>query len=135
MTRSATVSLTEFLRQRGLWCFITLAWMAVIFYLSSVPYSGELTELFLGDLNTLGRKIAHLTEYAILAVLCRKAGGPSRRSFVMAALIALTFAVTDEWHQVFVPGRGANPLDVMVDAAGIFLALWLMSFWKVRPPA
>lgn len=114
---------------------MALVWMAVIFYLSSVPYSGELTELFLGDLNALGRKMAHLTEYAILAVLCRKAGGPSRQSFVMAALIALTFAATDEWHQIFVPGRGANPLDVMLDAAGVFLALWLMNFLKARPSA
>jgi len=48
------------------------------------------------------------------------------RSFLMAFtfLIAIVFALTDEWHQTFVPGRISSPYDLAADAFGILLFLF-----------
>jgi VanZ family protein len=35
---------------------------------------------------------------------------------------ALAYAISDEWHQSFVPGRGATARDVAIDGIGIALA-------------
>ena len=40
----------------------------------------------------------------------------------IAIVVALAYAVSDEWHQSFVPGRTATPVDVAIDAIGIGLA-------------
>ena len=40
----------------------------------------------------------------------------------IAIAVALAYAVSDEWHQSFVPGRTATPVDVAIDGIGIGLA-------------
>jgi VanZ family protein len=39
------------------------------------------------------------------------------------------YAVSDEWHQTFVPTRVGTPSDVMIDAAGAALGLALAALW------
>jgi VanZ family protein len=46
---------------------------------------------------------------------------------VAAGAISLLYAISDEWHQSFVEGRKADPLDVLVDACGIAFGLALAS--------
>ena len=82
------------------------------------------------------RKTAHVTEYALLSVLLwrarRKAywGDPRpwrRNEALFAVLACVLFAVTDEWHQSFVPGREGRAADVVLDGAGAcagMLAVW-----------
>ena len=94
-----------------------VAWAAVIFAFSSIPSLGT----GLGLWDTFLRKGAHVTEYAILGALLLRALG--REPLALAAGIA--YAVTDELHQHFVQGRHASPLDVLVDAAGIVLGIYL----------
>jgi VanZ family protein len=53
-----------------------------------------------------------------------------RRALYVAATISLLYAITDEIHQSFVPGRDADPLDVLVDAVGIATALSLGAAWR-----
>ncbi|MGC3958101.1 MAG: VanZ family protein [Verrucomicrobiota bacterium] len=90
----------------------------------------------------LGRKWAHLTEYAIFALLCwwalrasrqPKPTGWSRRIAWLAWGAATCFAVTDEVHQLFVPGRQGSIWDVLIDstgaAGGLFL-LWRLGRWR-----
>jgi VanZ family protein len=97
-----------------------LAWMAVIFAFSTRHGGGHLPTA-----EVVLRKLAHVTEYFVLAALFVRA---LRRSGVAAALplaiaAALGYAASDEWHQSFVPGRTATPRDVAIDAAGIALAV------------
>jgi VanZ family protein len=94
-----------------------LALMALIFYLSAQSDPGA-------DIGAVGRVIAHAGEYALLTVLWCWALGPllGRRALLAAAAIALAYAVSDEIHQSFVPGRDPDPVDLVVDAAGIALA-------------
>ncbi len=87
-----------------------VAWAAVIFAFSSVPSLA--TDL--GTWDTILRKIAHVTEYAILGALLTRA---VRRPGLALAL-AVAYAASDEVHQLFVEGRHGSPLDVLIDTAG-----------------
>jgi VanZ family protein len=99
-----------------------LAWAAVIFALSSVPSLSS----GLGAWDTVLRKCAHVTEYAILGGLLYRALG--REAAALATGIA--YAATDELHQHFVRGRHASPVDVAIDAVG--LALGMVIWLRVR---
>jgi VanZ family protein len=91
-----------------------VAWAAVIFALSSIPSLG--TGLGLWDLVL--RKLAHLSEFAILGFLLARAL-PSLPAFA----IGVAFAVSDEVHQHFVEGRAGTPVDVAIDAVGVLAGI------------
>ena len=92
-----------------------LLWAAVIFAFSSMPSGAH--DLAWWEL--LLRKLAHVTEYAILAaLLCR-----ALRRAVPAVVIAGLYAVTDEVHQTFVEGRLGTPRDVAIDLVGILVGV------------
>ena len=94
-------------------------WAAVIFTFSSIPSLST----GLGTWDTMLRKGAHVTEYAVLGGLLYRA--LRREPLALAAGIA--YAATDELHQHFVRGRHASPVDVAIDAVGVSLGmlLWL----------
>ena len=96
-----------------------VAWAAVIFAFSSVPHLGT----GLGTWDTVLRKGAHVTEYAVLGALLYRA--LAREAVALAAGIA--YAATDELHQHFVQGRHASPVDVAIDAVGVAVGMlvWL----------
>jgi VanZ family protein len=94
-----------------------LALMALIFWLSAQPHLGT----GLGVWDTILRKGAHMTEYGLLWWLWWRALG--FRHGVAAAAIALAYAASDELHQHFVAGRHGTPVDVVIDAAGIAIAV------------
>ena len=96
-----------------------LVWAAVIFAFSSIPSLST----GLGTWDTILRKGAHVTEYAVLGGLLYRALG--RETLALAAGIA--YAATDELHQHFVRGRHASPVDVAIDAAGVAVGMlvWL----------
>ncbi len=79
------------------------------------------------------RKGAHMTEFAILAVLFYawmsrwKITRLRRGGF--AAAMTIFYACTDEFHQLFVPGRSGRITDVLIDSAGavIGMALFLLA--------
>jgi VanZ family protein len=91
------------------------AWAALIFALSSVPHLGT----GLGTWDTILRKGAHVTEYAIFGLLLVRAVGRE----VPAFLLGVAYAITDEVHQHFVSGRHASPIDVAIDSAGVLLGV------------
>ena len=94
-----------------------LALMALIFFLSAQP---DLSSGF-GSWDLVLRKAAHMTEYGLLALLWWRA--LRTRSPLPGALIAVAYASTDEWHQTFVAGRHGAVTDVLIDAAGVALAI------------
>ena len=73
------------------------------------------------------RKGAHMTEYAILAVLIYVWIGRWQitrfRKSLAAAVISVLYAGSDEFHQLFVAGRAGSFSDVLVDSAGVILGL------------
>jgi VanZ family protein len=102
-----------------------VAWMAAIFVLSAQP------NLQLADeagLDFVVRKIGHLVAFGLLAVLLFEAlparRGPGRRAAVAFTLTVL-YAASDELHQAFVAGRGPAATDVVIDAVGAAMALFV----------
>ena len=101
---------------RLLWVWLPVVlWAAVIFALSSIPSLST----GLGLWDTILRKLAHSAEYAVLGLLLVRA--LAREVTAFAAGVA--YAISDEIHQHFVPGRHASPLDVAIDAAGVLLGV------------
>ena len=138
----------------AVWWATTLAWTLTIYQFSTVDYGVSLTGWLLqGILSLLSihvspatfhwlhfgmRKLAHFSEYAIFALLLYGSFGMGkdfkwvRRRAVICAAIAAGYALTDELHQVFVPGRTASIKDSALDASGaIFgmIALYLFDHW------
>ena len=132
------------------WWLATVAWAGLIFYLStpafgahrSLPLIARLLALFdltlsharLGVLHSFVRTLAHITEYAILAILLyrschgRDRCGWSPRLAFWCVGIAGLYSVTDEYHQSFTPTRAASALDCFVDITGAVVAMLLVYF-------
>ena len=92
-----------------------IAWAALIFALSSIPHLGT----GLGTWDTILRKGAHVTEYAIFGLLLLRAIGRELPAF----LLGVGYAITDELHQHFVTGRHASPIDVAIDSTGVLIGV------------
>ena len=102
--------------------------------MSSIPDktlwgSGSLTEQIISNL-------AHIPAYALLTFLWLKsfAGETSKNNIIAVSLILLSlvlFAVSDEIHQSFVPGRTASFMDLGLDLIGIVLGLWAFKMFGV----
>jgi VanZ family protein len=95
-----------------------LVWAGVIFAFSSIPSLNS----GLGTWDYVLRKGAHMTEYAVLAVLLVRATG----SYLWAFPLAVAYAASDEFHQTFVRGRHGSPIDVGIDAVGALIGLTLL---------
>lgn len=117
-------------------------WMGLIFYLShqSATKSSELSSGLLDffiqsfsrlipfvEVNTdvlhhLIRKSAHFIAYLILGVLVMNALRRSeiklQKSIVITLVICVLYAISDETHQLFIPGRSGEVRDVFIDSSG-----------------
>ncbi len=101
----------------GLWC-------AAIFYLSSIP---NLATPW-GTWDIILRKIAHISEYGILAFIIWRAIFHSikinlLRTYTWSGAFSFIYAISDEIHQIFVPTRHGSILDILIDGVGIGLML------------
>ncbi len=99
-----------------------------------------ITEQAIQRVQLVVRKGAHVTEYAILALLLyralrRTANLPPDRWCARCAGwalgIALLYAISDEWHQSFEPSREGTLRDVVIDGAGASLGLLLLYRWHL----
>lgn len=84
------------------------------------------------------QKTGHFLEYLLLATLLFRALSATRTknryAAVLAIALAVSYAILDEWHQSFVPGRGSAPLrDVLIDTAGS-LSATIISPWRHNRP-
>lgn len=102
-----------------------LIWMGLIFFVSHQP-SQNLPDL--GQWTLPIGKMGHFFAYAALAILLRPAAGGDWRALGIAAL----YAMSDEFHQSFVPGRNASWLDVLLDCAGGLAGLTLRRIFTLK---
>lgn len=128
--------------------------MSIIFLLShqAKDQTEETSGLILSLLQALGidpsviekyhihfyvRKMAHFTEYFVLCILIFRIAKHyiGRNSALLTSWgLAVLYACTDEWHQSFIPGRGAAISDVGIDAMGAALAaLICAAFLTINP--
>lgn len=69
------------------------------------------------------RKCAHFVEYFVFSLLILRGIRAGRKEAhwgwaIAAITIVAAYAALDEFHQSFVPGRGASVWDVLLDASG-----------------
>ena len=123
------------------WTLVIL-WMALIFYLSHQPAteSNKLSrgisektieiaekatlniDINIGKFNRILRKNAHFFAYLILGILVSNGLRSSTiigiRGFILALMICILYAISDETHQLFITGRGGQAMDVVIDSVG-----------------
>jgi VanZ family protein len=104
-----------------------VVWAGLIFWASSVPNLST----GLGSWDLVLRKGAHLTAYAVLAVLLWR---PLRHELAALA-VAVAYAASDEFHQSFVRGRHGSSIDVLIDGIGALAGLALFAHARRRPRA
>ena len=131
-----------------------ILWMAAIFFASTDELSGSKTSLVIEPflrwffphitshrvelIHLLVRKGAHFSEYAILGLLAARAFSTSNHSFLrlrwfVASLVLVSiYALSDEYHQSFVPSRTASVYDSMIDIAGGLTVLVLLTVGRKR---
>lgn len=124
-----------------------ILWMMVIFYLSSQTANDsnnlsmgltrriyDVISVFIPSLeidffNHIIRKNAHFIAYFILGILSTNAlylnGIYNKRAFSIGLSISVIYAITDEIHQLFVPGRAGRMLDVLIDSSGALVGIIL----------
>ncbi len=134
-----------------------LALMTLIFTISTDLGSSQHTSRIIGPLlrwfnpnvseqtihafQVVFRKTGHMSGYALLALLLWRALDPNkRRPLVWSSRVArdtfalaVLYACTDEFHQMFVPTRDGQVTDVLIDAGGAFIALiliWVLAWWQ-----
>lgn len=101
--------------------------MAFIFYFSSRP--GDSLPDF-HDWDYFVKKAGHVIGYSLLSISFWYALGGIPRRFLLAWVLAVVFAVSDEFHQSFVPGRGATIIDVLVfDGPGALAGLYFLKLF------
>lgn len=118
------------------WVLVAL-WAAFIFFMSSNTSTGlneglgvfsriyqimkDVQASLLGPGVDVLSSIAHFCEYTVFGALLANAlrcHMPLGRACVLAIVCGSFYGVTDEFHQLFVPGRMCDPLDWLVDTAG-----------------
>lgn len=138
---------------------LLVGWMFIIFFFSSQPANtsekmsggvcvelvtsvNEKMELELAEDAIINiaeqieypvRKLAHMTEYAVLSVLAflffygyknlPYIAAGKKRVYGIAFLLVVCYAATDEFHQLFVAGRAGRISDVLIDAIGAVFGL------------
>lgn len=139
------------MKKKHIYLILCILWMAIIFCFSAQVSddSQKMSDFFVYVLKPflfvglsqdtasfIVRKAAHMSEYALLAVLlglCYEAYG--KKKWVVYALIsAALYAATDEFHQLFVAGRSGQLKDVLIDSIGAGIGLLVLyiifKIWK-----
>ena len=138
---------------------MVVVWMGVIFFFSAQPgdtsgaLSGGVTAWVFGvvdwmtpfmtldfeSFHSFVRKAAHFFVYAVLGLLMLRAlvlSGDdevfAKRQVVWAWVLSTVYAVFDEVHQLFVPGRSGEVSDVVLDSAGAVAGIAVYVVWRWR---
>lgn len=119
-------------------------WMYIVFGFSkhtgetSSSLSSRIANFFTNDENIVRiiepiiRKIAHLSEYALGGFLIYgfllTFEISSKKQIIISILLGIIYAITDEVHQLFVPGRSGQVKDVYIDSLGVILGVCVLLF-------
>ena len=108
-----------------------LVWMGLIYFFSAQP---DLPRAPGPWLDTVIKKSGHALSYGVLTYLYRRALRPHIRDShtlrTVCVVLGVAYALSDEVHQTFVPGRNGTLLDVGVDSIGVGCAM-LLDRWLV----
>lgn len=108
---------------------INITLMCFIFYFShqTGQESSQMSN------NLLIRKLAHITEYAVLAFFVYAYVSSYKNVRIpglVAVIVTIIYAASDEYHQTFIVGRSGNITDVLIDAIGVVVGVLTSRFIK-----
>ena len=123
------------------WALVIIC-MAIIFWLSSKTAdesAAQSSVIVKWIINHFGknsvtdfivRKLAHFSEYVGLCFLASNAIYQSSKRFIPLYSCALTsfYAISDEFHQLFIPGRAGQIRDVCIDSTGALIMILIIYF-------
>ncbi len=126
--------MNKFLFRLGLW-LPPIAWAALIFRFSSGSVFVA-SKVYWQDF--IVKKIGHVLLFGALATLTFRAlvgeGVPKKKAAIWAVVFATFYGTTDEFHQSFTQGRDASPRDVLIDAGGSALVIYIVyKFLPILP--
>lgn len=124
----------------SLWLPVVV-WCAAIFYLSSKP---TIQASYFDVVDFIIKKSAHLIEYSVLYFLLFRAinntkvsmknkniclglryRGENLKVWLLPLIFLIIYAISDEYHQSFIPGRTATVRDILIDISGGFMTYYL----------
>lgn len=124
-----------------------LLWALLIFLISSIPEptamiasglsspSGAAAASRIATIDVLSF-IVHFLLFLVLGFLMGRAFSGTQIIALPALLAAFElsflYAILDEFHQTFVPGRGFDFVDILMDVFGILVGLVLLSLWQEK---
>jgi VanZ family protein len=103
-------------------------WLPVILYAVFIFYLSSQSALVEPDFVSqisFKDKIYHIFEYALLSFLILRMlkAYEVKHAYALAIVLATAFGVTDELHQLLVPGRFFSILDMMANFIGSSIIL------------
>ena len=135
--------------KRIIFLILIVIWALFVFNLSSQTGSDSsglsrwIVELFTKDEAIINivepyvRKFAHFSEYALGGVLflglCNTYDWSDRKKMFISIFLGVWYAISDEVHQLLVPARSGNLIDVWIDSLGIATGTCvMMANYKIR---
>ncbi len=130
-----------------------ILWMGLMFGLSTDAFSSahtapftefiflrlipEFAGLTVETVDLLVRKTAHLSEYFIFGILLthlfkKRSGLSTSNQIIWAIALGIIYAMSDEFHQSFVPSRTPRAGDVVIDAIGFVCGTFLYTYVTIR---
>ena len=111
--------------------------MLLITVASSIPMDGSLTHFkFLASLEPNTQNLLHIPVFGMLSYLWLWSFCTTKRPFVLcwtsALLITIIFGILDEFHQMYVPGRYAGMLDMILNIIGAGVGIGVFSLQRHR---
>lgn len=135
------------IKMKKLNIIMPITWMIFIFIMSSFnshessQQSGVIVDFVAHILNInnhellslIVRKLAHFTEYLILGILIiNLLKDYTNNPLFISIIICLIYATSDEFHQLFVPGRSCQLRDIMIDTLGSILGIFLYKILIIK---
>ena len=136
------------MNKKSKYIILTIIWMSFIFSMSNQPANiskelsqnienllnhtpiiGNLLSDILNSSNSqfIVRKSAHVILFCLLSVLCFIVIYEIKKSVKISTLVSFSitfiYACIDEIHQLFIPGRGSQIKDVLIDSIGAIIGL------------
>lgn len=128
------------MKNKKLNIILVIIWMIFIFIMSSFNSNESsnqsnfivniLSNIFnisnIEILSLIVRKLAHFIEYTILGILVYNLIYSYNKKIYISTIICIIYAISDEIHQLFVPGRSCQILDILIDSMGSVTGIILL---------
>lgn len=120
------LSFIDYHKRKLIYSLLLIYWLFILL-LTSLP-AGNMPNVQIND------KVIHFIAFMLLGFLLRsalriqgKVGFVKKYSFAVSITIISIYALLDELHQMYIPGRSCDPKDWLADICGAFLGIIIVT--------